>query len=185
MTIGKRKLRFLIVTFAILLLGVMLYIILYQDKVKITNKYTAFSYGEGYENTKTVALNMTLTKRLFYDDLLDGSIVIDGESYEISNHRAFFIGEDTSNMYYVPMRRSLITRIKDRIVKSPYKMERLVINHTDGSNLRKTEITLTLSRDFKYLFGIVDRGDQRYQFAAPANNMDEVREISKILFKEE
>ena len=174
---SKRRGVTICILLGLLLSAVFVYANIYSKTLIISQTYSGISYAENSEHDIKISFDITLEKRLFYDDLIDGTIDLNGKTYEISNHNAFFSGVGIGEHHYDSGIRPFLTRLKDRINHAPYDVNRIVI-HLDGSNHSKIyEVTLHVTRDFEMMAGTVLGDSGNYNFAAPAQSMEEVGEV--------
>ncbi|OAB72483.1 hypothetical protein PNBC_16450 [Paenibacillus crassostreae] len=178
----KRPAVILSIIIVVILCTTFVYVNIYSETVRISQQYSGVSYGENSEQKINISLDIILEKRLFYDDLIDGTIRLNEDTYEISNHNAFFTGTVTDNISYDPGIRPFLTRVKDRLNRKLYHVERIVI-HLDGPNhIRTNEITLKATRDFEAIVGSIFDDSGNYKFAAPAENMVHVQKLETKFF---
>lgn len=178
----KHRALTICIVLGIILCAAFVYANIYSKTLIISQSYSGISYAENSEHDIKISFDITLEKRLFYDDLIDGTIGLNGKTYEVSNHNAFFTGVGVGEHHYDSGIRPFLTRLKDRINHAPYDVNRIVI-HLDGSNHSKTyDVTFHVTRDFEMIAGTVFEESGNYNFTAPAQSMDDVRKVEAVIF---
>jgi transcription elongation factor len=107
---------------------------------------------------------------------IDGFIILDGKSTEISNHLVF--NENGDGKVFTTDSRNILRIIKDELNSNLYSLDRRNVEIIDGNLKSDIKLLVEISKDFKYIYASTFKNN----YIAPAQNLDEVKSVSNILF---
>lgn len=167
-----------------LVIGTPIFIIFYHWPKEISRTYSAMEYRDDEYRPVSLKLDLTIKKQLFSKHLIDGSIEIGGSEFEVSNHLVFTGREETDDgTMKIEDTSNPLKSIKDHLFGDNYEFGRRVIGYNGFTFTEEESMTIVITKDFKYLSAFRTDGENSpLNYIAPANNMNDVQEVSQILY---
>ncbi|WP_379250478.1 hypothetical protein [Paenibacillus sp. GCM10028914] len=166
------------------IVGVPIFLIFYHSPEEISRSYSAMEYSDDEFRPVSITLNLTMKKRLFSKHLIDGTVEIDGNRFEVSNHLAFNEDrpEDDGKVKLEDSRNPL-EKLRERLNAKTYELRRRIVGYEGYRIKDELVIFIETTKDFKYLNAYrPNENNNGLNYIAPANNMDDVKGVSKVFY---
>lgn len=125
----RKKLINIVVLIGIL--GSVIFLFNFHIPKKVSRTYNGLEYMDNYQRPVSIRLDVTIKKSLISKTKIDGFIMLDGKSTEISNHLVF----NTNGYQKVSTSdsRNIVKIIKDELDSNLYCLNRRNVDIIDGT----------------------------------------------------
>lgn len=159
--------KFIFITVVLICFSSVIY---YHKPIHVTKEYNGVVYkNDKYDNT-LILIEITIRRKLFSVNHVDGEIDINNETYLLSNNKVFTDDEK----FPIINSQSIFQELKSKLTDNEYRL----FYRTPDDVLANVDI----SKDYSYLTGYIISEGILLNFMAPANNKDDVKKMSEKIF---
>jgi len=135
-----------------IVIGLATFLTLYWTPKHVQKEFNGVNISNETGESAVISFDLTVKKKLFVKDRIDGTVTVNGAQYEVSSYAHFNKNGDRVD---VEDGNSLWSRIMGKVKGESYSLQRMVSDYNNGSISMDLQMMVTLSRDFEKIAPVI------------------------------